>query len=136
MAKRFSIAGVTGPGHPAAGELCRRYEVSDGGGLDAAERARRKQARLAAADLIEAGVSEEEIARRFRVSLMSVSRWRRALAAGRPGGAGLEGGWRCPVQARPGPGGRAGGGAGCRAGLLGLGGPVLDADPDRGADPA
>jgi transposase len=54
----------------------------DGGGLTTAERARREQVRLAAADLIEAGVSDKEIARRFRVSLMSVSRWRRALAAG------------------------------------------------------
>jgi len=54
----------------------------DGGGLDAAERARRERLRLEAADLIEAGVSDREIARRFRVSRMSVNRWRRALAAG------------------------------------------------------
>jgi transposase len=54
----------------------------DGGGLDAAERARREQVRLAAADLIEAGASDREVAGRFRVSRMSVNRWRRALAAG------------------------------------------------------
>src|ERR1700751_5480084 len=54
----------------------------DGGGLDAAERARREKVRLEAADLIEAGVSDREIAKRFRVSRMSVNRWRRALAAG------------------------------------------------------
>src|SRR6201984_3573377 len=54
----------------------------DGGGLDAAERARRERVRLEAADLIEAGSSDREIARRFRVSRMSVNRWRRALAAG------------------------------------------------------
>ncbi len=42
----------------------------EGGGLDAAERARREQVRLAA------------VARRFRVSRMSANRWRRALAAG------------------------------------------------------
>jgi transposase len=54
----------------------------DGGGLDAAERARREQVRLAAAEMIEAGASDREIARRFRVSRMSVNRWRRALAAG------------------------------------------------------
>ena len=54
----------------------------DGGGLDAAERARREKVRLEAADLIEAGGSDREIARRFRVSRMSVNRWRRALAAG------------------------------------------------------
>ena len=54
----------------------------DGGGLDAAERARRERVRLAAAEMIEAGASDREIARHFRVSRMSVNRWRRALAAG------------------------------------------------------
>jgi len=54
----------------------------DGGGLDAAERARREKVRLAAAELIEAGASDREIAKRFRVSRMSVNRWRRALACG------------------------------------------------------
>jgi len=54
----------------------------DGGGLDAAERARRERVRLAAAKMIEAGASDREIAKRFRVSRMSVNRWRRALAAG------------------------------------------------------
>ena len=38
--------------------------------------------RLAAAELIEAGASDREVARRFRVSRMSANRWRRALAAG------------------------------------------------------
>jgi putative transposase len=37
---------------------------------------------LAAAELIEAGTSDREVARRFRVSPMSANRWRRALAAG------------------------------------------------------
>src|SRR5512140_573628 len=54
----------------------------DGGGLTAAERARREQVRLAAAELIEAGASDREVARRFRVSRMSANRWRRALAVG------------------------------------------------------
>ena len=54
----------------------------DGGGLDAAERARREMVRLAAAELIEAGASDREVARHFRVSRMSANRWRRALAAG------------------------------------------------------
>jgi glutaryl-CoA dehydrogenase len=36
--------------------------------------------RLAAADLIEAGASDRELALRFRVSRMSANRWRRALA--------------------------------------------------------
>ena len=55
---------------------------AEGGGLTAAERARREQVRLAAADLIEAAASDGEVARRFRVSRMSANRWRRALAAG------------------------------------------------------
>jgi transposase len=54
----------------------------DGGGLTADERARREQVRLTAAELIESGASDRELARRFRVSRMSVNRWRRALAAG------------------------------------------------------
>ncbi len=54
----------------------------DGGGLDGAERARREQVRLAAAELIEAGASDREVARHFRVSRMSANRWRRALATG------------------------------------------------------
>jgi transposase len=54
----------------------------DGGGLDAAERGRREQVRLAAAELIEAGASDREVARHFRVSRMSANRWRRALAGG------------------------------------------------------
>src|SRR5450432_4192328 len=54
----------------------------DGGGLDTAQRARREQVRLEAAELIEAGASDREVGRRFRVSRMSANRWRRALAAG------------------------------------------------------
>ena len=54
----------------------------EGGGLTAAERARREQVRLAAADQIESGASDREVAKQFRVSRMSVNRWRRALAAG------------------------------------------------------
>ena len=54
----------------------------DGGGLTAAERARREDVRLRAAELIEAGASDREVAKRFRVSRMSANRWRRALAAG------------------------------------------------------
>ena len=54
----------------------------DGGGLTAAERARREQVRLAAAEMIESGASDLEVARRLRVSRMSANRWRRALAAG------------------------------------------------------
>jgi putative transposase len=74
----------------------------DGGGLTAAGRER---VRLATAELIEAGASDREVARRFRVPRMSAIRWRRALAAG--GGAALAskgaGGARCkltPAQLR------------------------------------
>jgi transposase len=77
---------------------CVRYP--DGGGLTAALRARREQVRLAAADLIEDGASDLEVARRFRVSRMSANRWRRALAAG--GRAALvsrgAGGARCKLS--------------------------------------
>jgi transposase len=73
----------------------------DGGGLTAEERARRERVRLAAAELIEAGASDREVARRFRVSRMSANRWRRALAAG--GRVGLAskgpGGTRCRLSA-------------------------------------
>ncbi|HEX4658367.1 MAG TPA: winged helix-turn-helix domain-containing protein [Streptosporangiaceae bacterium] len=49
---------------------------------DRGRAARRERVRLAAAALIEAGASDREVAKRFRVSRMSVNRWRRALAAG------------------------------------------------------
>jgi transposase len=77
----------------------------DGGGLTVEERGRREQVRLAAAELIEAGVSDGEVAGRFRVSRMPANRWRRALEAG--GRAALAskgaGGARCklaPAQLR------------------------------------
>jgi transposase len=73
----------------------------DGGGLSAAERARREQVRLAAAELIEDGASDQEVARRFRVSRMSANRWRRALSGG--GRAALAskgaGGAKCKLSA-------------------------------------
>ena len=47
----------------------------DGGGLTAAERGRRERVRLAAAELIEAGVSNREVARRFRESRGPANRW-------------------------------------------------------------
>jgi putative transposase len=54
----------------------------DGGGLTAGERARRVRVRLAAAELIEAGASDREVARHFRVGRVPANWWRRALAAG------------------------------------------------------
>ena len=41
-----------------------------------------ERVRLAAAELIEGGASDREVAQQFRVSRMSANRWRRALAAG------------------------------------------------------
>src|SRR3984885_7628126 len=73
----------------------------DGGGLTAEQRTRREKVRLEAAEMIEAGASDREVARRFRVSRMSANRWRRALAAG--GRAALAsrgaGGARCKLSA-------------------------------------
>src|SRR3954447_4050505 len=58
---------------------------AQGGGLTAEECARREQVRLEAAEWIEEGATDREVAERFRVTRMSVNRWRRALAdGGRP----------------------------------------------------
>src|SRR3954454_11875587 len=72
----------------------------DGGGLDAEERARRERVRLAAAEWFEEGATDREEAERFRVTRMSVNRWRRALAAGgRPALASKgPGGARCRLS--------------------------------------
>jgi len=79
----------------------RRY--ADGGGLTAEERARREQVRLAAADLMEAGASDREVARRFRVSRISANRWRRALAGGGRAAVASKGpgGARCKLNPAP-----------------------------------
>jgi transposase len=102
QAARGTLEGIAGTGidvkFPAANDLqlwgllplalaaASRYaggmRYPDGGGLTAEERARREQVRFAAAELIEAGASDREVAARFRVTRMSVNRWRRALAAG------------------------------------------------------
>lgn len=50
--------------------------------LGAEEQARRERVRLAAADLIEEGASDREVAQRFGVTRPSVNRWRQVLAAG------------------------------------------------------
>ncbi len=44
---------------------------ADGGGLTAEQRAHREKVRLEPAEMIEAGASDPEVARRFRVSRMS-----------------------------------------------------------------
>ncbi len=72
----------------------------DGGGLTAEERARRERVRLAAAEWIEEGASDREVATRFRVTRISANRWRRALVAGgRPALASKgAGGARCKLS--------------------------------------
>jgi Homeodomain-like domain len=52
----------------------------DGGGPTTAERARQEQVRLSAAEMIEAGATDVEVARWLRVSRMSANRWRRSPA--------------------------------------------------------
>src|SRR3954468_23387290 len=80
-----------------------RYAIAmrypDGGGLTAEECARRERVRLAAADWIEEGATDREVAAHFRVTRMSANRWRRALAAGgRPALASKgPGGARCKL---------------------------------------
>ena len=125
----------------------------DGGGLDAAERARREKVRLAAAEMIEAGASDREVAKRFRVSRMSVNRWRRALAAGGREALASKGagGAQCKLPAAqvaeleavldagPGGGGLCGSvldaGAGRRAGLAAVRGGVHAGRDGRAAAP-
>lgn len=60
---------------------------AQGGGFNAAGRARRKLVRLRAAELIDAGHRDAEIAERLRVTPESVCRWRAAYR--RAGAAGL-----------------------------------------------
>jgi putative transposase len=55
---------------------------AQGGGLSAAERAARERVRVAAAWMLAGGASVVEVAGHFRVTTMSVSRWRRGFAAG------------------------------------------------------
>src|SRR3954452_17165885 len=71
-----------------------------GGGLTAEDCARREQLRLEAAEWIEEGATDREVAERFRVTRMSANRWRRALAAGgRPALASKgPGGARCRLS--------------------------------------
>src|SRR3954468_24527448 len=73
---------------------------AQGGGLTAEERAHRERVRLEAAEWIEEGASDREVAARFRVTRMSANRWRRALAAGgRPALASKgSGGARCRLS--------------------------------------
>jgi len=76
---------------------------AQGGGLTAEERAHRERVRLEAAEWIEEGATDQEVAVRFRVARMSANRWRRALAAGgRPALASKGRRWGAlPAQPRP-----------------------------------
>src|SRR3954449_9021861 len=73
---------------------------SQGGGLTAEDCARREQLRLEAAEWIEEGATDREVAARFRVPRMPANRWRRALpAGGRPALASKgPGGARCRLS--------------------------------------
>src|SRR4051812_32816768 len=99
--KRSLTAEVLGS---AGGRRRMRYagavRYPDGGGLTAEERARRERVRLAAAEWMEEGASDREVAARFRVTRMSANRWRRALAeGGRPALASKgAGGARCKLS--------------------------------------
>src|SRR4051794_15135041 len=74
---------------------------AQGGELTAEDCARREQVRLEAAEWIEEGATDREVATRFRVTRMSANRWRHALAAGgRPALASTgPGGARCRLGA-------------------------------------
>jgi transposase len=54
----------------------------EGGGLTAEQRAKREHVRMSAAQMFAGGATNSEVVRAFRVSAMSVSRWRRAYDAG------------------------------------------------------
>jgi transposase len=66
----------------AASAMPEPMRYAQGGGLTAEECARREQLRLAAAEWIEEGATDREVAERFRVTRMSANRWHRALTAG------------------------------------------------------
>src|SRR5438067_5613983 len=78
----------------------RAVRYAQGGGLTAEECARREKVRLEAAEWIEEGATDREVAERFRVTRMSANRWRRALVAGgRPALASKgPGGVRCRLS--------------------------------------
>ena len=84
-----------GEGSRRGGGYAWDMRYADSGGLTAKERAGRERVRLAAAQMFVDGASNGQVGEGLRVSLMSVSRWRRtfdaggvdALASKGPGGA-------------------------------------------------
>src|SRR4051794_7272580 len=147
------MAGVPWPADNLRGaRYAKVMRYAQGGGLTAEDCARREQVRLEAAEWIEEGATDREVAERFRVTRMSVNRWRRALAAraragraagsGRPGGVGVDRSvldvaahrrgrpraiWRGPHPARAGP-------AAAPAGLERAGARPARGRGQRGAD--
>jgi hypothetical protein len=75
------------------GRGCAVGGLRAGGGLGVGEQ-------VPAADLVEAGASDLEIAKRFRVLRMSANRWRRGWQR-RPGGLGVEGAGGGPCKLSP-----------------------------------
>src|SRR4051794_30747567 len=95
------MAGVPKPADNRRGSrYARVMRYAQGGGLTAEECARREQVRLEAAEWIEEGATDREVAEHFRVTRMSANRRRRALAAGgRPALASKgPGGARCRLS--------------------------------------
>src|SRR3954454_24611239 len=77
------MAGVPWPADNRRGaRYARAMRYAQGGGLTAEECARREQVRLEAAEWIEEGATDREVAARFRGTRMSLNRWRRALGSG------------------------------------------------------
>jgi transposase len=81
-ANDLKLTGLRALAHVADVGYAGVMRYPDGGGLTAADRTRREKVRLEAAEMIESGAGDSEVARRFRVSRMSANRWRRALASG------------------------------------------------------
>src|SRR3954454_3056885 len=95
------MAGVPWPADTARGaRYARAMRYAQGGGLTAEDCARRERVRLEAAEWIEEGATGGAGAARFRVTRMSPTRWRRALAdGGRPALASKgPGGARCRLS--------------------------------------
>src|SRR3954452_21350664 len=116
------MAGVRCPADSRRGaRYAKAMRYAQGGGLTAEECARREQVRLAAAEWIEEGATDREVAARFRVTRMSANPWRRALAAGGRPALASKGPGGASLPARPHPVDRAAGPAGRRPGGVGLG---------------
>ena len=71
-----------GEGSRRGGGYAWDMRYADSGGLTAKERAGRERVRLAAAQMFVDGASNGQVGEGLRVSLMSVSRWRRTFDAG------------------------------------------------------